>query len=200
MPVVEIISFHASEALIADPTLGHVGRDYLKKCEGCISLGRGFQSDDKTKVITVVVWESYGHYENMTKRDDYAGFLADFKCTLASGLLLQHVEFKSDPANAFHAPITEMSTFKVKEGHSQAELDGVIAEIAKNQHLAKGMYPPLAWGEVKQTPGTYILFIGWDSVEADMNSVKVAPNDALVAKLYEIADIDLKYVALDIFE
>lgn len=101
----------------------------------------------------------------MTERDDYPAFVESLKPTLASPLRIQHVEFDGDATAALTAPITEITVAKPKEGNTVADIEVVIAELKKNSHLVKGAYPPLAWGKVQQEAGTYVLAIGWDSVE-----------------------------------
>ncbi|KIM43415.1 hypothetical protein M413DRAFT_444241 [Hebeloma cylindrosporum] len=197
MPIVEIVSFTASPAALADVSLGDASLKYTKNAEGALSVVRGFQVEDKTRGYTVITWESLDHHKKMTERDDYPAFVESLKPTLASPLQIQHVQFDGDATAAFTAPVTEITIAKPKEGKTRADIEAVIEEIKKNSHLVKGAHPPLAWGKVQQEPEAYVLAIGWDSVEAHLTAVKVAPIDSLVAKLAEVADYDLKHVTLN---
>ncbi|KAF8956994.1 hypothetical protein BDZ97DRAFT_1763276 [Flammula alnicola] len=195
MPLVEIVHFSASEALIARPTLGDSFVDYLKKVDGCLGVSRGFQLEDKSRVFLFITWKTNEHYEKMRQRAEYPSFMASLK-PLGSDIFIQHIDFDVDIANAFSAPITEITTIKAKEGHTQEEVNAVVSEIRANQHLVKGGHPPIAWGQVKQTPELYILIIGWDSVEAHFASHKEPPIETITMKLIGVCEPETKHVAL----
>jgi hypothetical protein len=101
----------------------------------------------------------------MTERDDYPAFVESLKPTLGSPLHILHVEFDGDATAALTAPVTEIAVAKPKEGNTVADIEAIITELRKNSHLVKGVYPPLAWGKIQQEPETYVLAVGWDSVE-----------------------------------
>lgn len=92
--------------------------------------------------------------------------------SLASGTIsFQHIEFSADTTTAFNAPVTELTTIKAKEGKTQKDVGAVVSRIRDNQHLVKGGHPPIAWGQIKETPELSVLIIGWDSVEVCLQKI-----------------------------
>ncbi|KAF8956993.1 hypothetical protein BDZ97DRAFT_137718 [Flammula alnicola] len=165
MTIVEIVSFTASEALLADPSLGDAAVEYLKMAEGCQKALRGFQVKDKTKAYLVVTWDSYNSYEKLQKRGDYPSFVESMKENLSGAPVVQHLDFDVDSSNAFGAPVTELATITPKDGHSQEDLDVLLAEFREEASKTKSLTPPIAVGKIKQIPEAYLTALGWDGVE-----------------------------------
>ncbi|KAF8956991.1 hypothetical protein BDZ97DRAFT_1670599 [Flammula alnicola] len=163
MAITEFASFTASEAYLADSALGDAAVAYLKKAEGIV---HGFQVEDKTTAYIVITWDSYESFEKLLKREDYRPFMESMKANLAGPLVVQHIEFEIDSSNAFGAPVTELATMTLKDGHSLEEYSALIAEFNDSEvSQTKGLNPPIAIGKIKQTPGSYFTAVGWDSVE-----------------------------------
>lgn len=89
---------------------------------------------------------------------------------------MNHIPFNEDVTNALSAPTTEVITSKLKDGQAKdALLDESASTFTKALNEAAGVHPPAAVGESKENPGTFIVLIGWDSVEVRPSCVSVVP-------------------------
>ena len=86
---------------------------------------------------------------------------------------MNHIPFNEDVTNALSAPITEVITSKLKDGQTKDGLDESAGTFTKALNEAVGVHPPVAIGESKENPGTFIVLIGWDSVEVRPSCVLV---------------------------
>lgn len=64
---------------------------------------------------------------------------------------------------ALSAPVTEICTFKVKEGASTA--DALGEQVAALGNLLRPSTFGVAWGDCIEHPGTFVALLGWSSVE-----------------------------------
>lgn len=116
----------------------------------------------------MIVWQSFDFFTQASKHPDFLpGFMAHFSTLLtAPGPTVQFIDFDDDPTSAFSGPVTEFSTVKLKEGHTQAEVDEVTEQIKANVGGLEGVHLPLVRGPVRNTTQSeYAQAAGWDSIE-----------------------------------
>ncbi|EDR13795.1 uncharacterized protein LACBIDRAFT_292588 [Laccaria bicolor S238N-H82] len=169
MPVVEIASFVASEALLADHDLLKGALEHVSKVNGFISAYAGVQVEDKKTTYLAVVWETYEAHKALMDSPEYPALIEKLKPGLGGPLVMNHVPFNEDVTNALSAPTTEVITSKLKDPQAKdPRLDESAAFFTKALSEAVGAHPPVVYGESKENPGTLIVLIGWDSVEAHL--------------------------------
>jgi hypothetical protein len=95
---------------------------------------------------------------------EYPALIEKLKPALGGPLAMDHIPFNEDVTNALNAPVTQVITSKLKDGQAK---DGLLdaGTFTKALNEAVGAHPPVAFGESKENPGTFIVLIGWDSVE-----------------------------------
>ncbi|KIK07939.1 hypothetical protein K443DRAFT_604541 [Laccaria amethystina LaAM-08-1] len=165
MPVVEFASFVASEALLANHDLLEGAVDDISKVDGFISAYAGLKVEDKKTAYLAVVWETYESHKTLMDSPEYPALIEKLKPALGGPLAMDHIPFNEDVTNALNAPVTQVITSKLKDGQAK---DGLLdaGTFTKALNEAVGAHPPVAFGESKENPGTFIVLIGWDSVEA----------------------------------
>lgn len=80
-------------------------------------------------------------------------------------MTIVNVEFDKDHTVAFNAPVTEILTYKLKEGKAKEDLDAVLVELEAHYARAEGIRQPQTYGPVFELPGTFYSVIGWVSHE-----------------------------------
>ncbi|KDR82913.1 hypothetical protein GALMADRAFT_238564 [Galerina marginata CBS 339.88] len=202
----EFLSFNASGGLLADPSLAEPTYQYLKKADGCLSVRYGFQVEE-TRLLIIITWETYGHYQRITEREDYAAFITALPTNLASSLQIEVVEFNGDTSEALASPVTDTSIVTVKEGQTEQDINtrftltnemGVKLRVAEHPD---SKYPTLmVWGVVKDMPGSYIFLCGWDSIETHREYLKRSTEADLAPELQAIfsglIDLDVRHVSV----
>ena len=104
------------------------------------------------------VWKTIEHHEIMMKRLDYPDMVAGLKPFLRDGQMkMCHVEFNNDTAVAFTAPLTAISTLTMSESQNREDLVVLLGE--KINH-GQGSHAPIAWGEIQEEPGRYMVVAG----------------------------------------
>lgn len=183
MPVVEFASFVASEALLANRDLLAGALDDVSKVNGCLRAYAGLQVEDKKTVYLAIVWETYEAHKTLMDSPEYPALIEKLKPGLGGPLVMNHIPFNEDVTNALSAPTTEVITSKLKDGQAKdALLDESASTFTKALNEAAGVHPPAAVGESKENPGTFIVLIGWDSVEAHLAAREQDPRFKEYAK------------------
>jgi len=160
MPIVEFVSWSATNEYLQDfcsrvkPTL-----NYVQNADGCTSIYYGLEEEDPTIVWMIFVWKSIKHHEIMMKRPDYPDMVAELKPFLRDGQMrMRHVEFNNDTTTAFVAPTTAISTLTMSENQSLGDLSVLLSE--KLDEGRQHSHAPIAWGEIQEEPGKYMLVVG----------------------------------------
>ncbi|KAJ3500153.1 hypothetical protein NMY22_g19356 [Coprinellus aureogranulatus] len=196
MPVVEIATFPASEAFIADPTLlnGPI-TNILAKADGFISAYVGLQVEDRKTAYLVVVWQSLEAHQKLIADPIYPELGAQLKPALAGAINIQHVEFAGDATVAFNAPVTEVAIAKLKEGKAKEDFVAFIPTIVETSKAVPGIHGPGAYGEVIEEQRSFYLVLGWESVEAHKAVVSSGgPGKEVVAKFLDLVDMTVVHV------
>ncbi|KAF8158085.1 hypothetical protein B0H34DRAFT_440813 [Crassisporium funariophilum] len=195
MPVVELVNFLASEALLANNDLTAEPMKAFGKVEGCLSVHFGPQVEDKKTAYMMVAWETLEHHIAFTKSAVYPELMKALGPAVGGPLDVKHVHYNEDTTNALQAAVTEITTVKLKEGKSfEGDLKPIIDVISEKAPLAKGGNPPVAFGEYVETPGVYSMLIGWDSLEAHGEVVKQEPFAKLIPNLFATGDLTICHV------
>ena len=117
------------------------------------------------------VWESLEkHQAFMNDKAIYNPMLAAVASMFdLATLTMWHIRTTSEPFAALEAPITELTTFTLREGHSPAVLEALVQKIAHGLNEAS---KPNAAGIVDATCGTIledekvvVLIVGWTTFE-----------------------------------
>ncbi|KAJ3542491.1 hypothetical protein NMY22_g3502 [Coprinellus aureogranulatus] len=176
MPVVEIATFPASEAFIADPTLlnGPI-TNILAKADGFISAYVGFQVEDQKTAYLVVAQNQ-----------------------LSSGAIkIQHVEFAGrchpSPSTLL---LTEVANCQAEGGQGQGGFRRIHSyDSRKRLKPFQVIHDPGAYGEVIEEQRSFYLVLGWESVEAHKAVVSSGgPGKEVVAKFLDLVDMTVVHV------
>ncbi|KAF4617764.1 hypothetical protein D9613_006147 [Agrocybe pediades] len=199
MPVIEIASWTASDAYLADPKVLQPGIDYLKNVDGCISAYSGVAEEDGKTLYLLNIWETLEHHQTLMKRPGYPSVLG-FDPSVGEGTFtINHVEFIQDYKPAIDAPCTELLVFNLKEGKSTEDLYHGIDGIASKVHEINAQYAPVAYGEAleKDDRRVYAL-LGWDSKAKHLElTAGVAYFKPWVEKLREASAFKMVHVNLE---
>ncbi|KIM40865.1 hypothetical protein M413DRAFT_154881 [Hebeloma cylindrosporum] len=205
MPLVQILSFAASRALLSDSSLAKPFLEYLKKAEGCLNVIHGFQAEDSTRLMIFIFWKSSQDCDNLSKRDDYPLHIYELPTSLPSSLDIKKINFNKNPMRAFDAPVTDISIIKVKDDCPLEEVERTIASLKAlvirwkvENGLSDSAYPTyFAWGEVIGVPDTYGVSTGWDSVEGHVEVIKwIGENPENLVDISSIIEADIKHVTV----
>ncbi|KAF8895321.1 hypothetical protein BD779DRAFT_1668615 [Infundibulicybe gibba] len=163
MPVVEVLTFPASEDFISDRSaLLKPVLDRLIQVEGCLSIYHGLQFEDGKTAYLAVVWETYEHHLKLIETKGSDALLGTLKPLLAGAPEFQHAEMEN-PYGALSAPVNEFAYITVKEGQSKEDLIATLDTF--HQELGK-IGIPQAFGESREKPGTFVVLVGWKNKEA----------------------------------
>jgi quinol monooxygenase YgiN len=199
MPVPEIIVFAASDAYRADPKILKDALVQLSGIDGVQSSYIGYEFEEPTNVIWVIVYDTYEAHRSFVASDAFSKFLAACKPALASKPEPIHIKITTDPAKSISAPVTEFAYITLKPGQKMDDLAALISRLAQAINVAEGVHES-NWGVSIQKDDLYVGIIGWDNEEAHWNAVAVGtPCHAIITKIRGIADISLKHVALGKF-
>ncbi|KJA17459.1 hypothetical protein HYPSUDRAFT_1017863 [Hypholoma sublateritium FD-334 SS-4] len=195
MPSVEVVSFTASPALLADIKLADGVLDYLKNVEGCISIVKGYTIEEPTKVCMLITWDSYESYESMTRREDYGSLRENMKLLLAAPPTIYHVDFDVDISEAVAASFTEIAVLTPKEGYAVQEVTSVMKKMQGITAHYPGVMFGMPIGQIRDVSGSVLILAGWVSLEAPEETAKTSPFAELVADFLQISDLTNNHVS-----
>ncbi|KAF8887178.1 hypothetical protein BD779DRAFT_533802 [Infundibulicybe gibba] len=170
----EFLTFPASDAFIKNkgksfqPII-----DELKTREGCLKVYTGVQAEDKKTGYLLIVWGSYELHKKFIDDPNYGKIVQGLLPGYAGGLEtsdMQHIVFPQDPANALSAPISEFAFFVLKEGVKKEALLESLGVLSAEADKVTA-HAPSVYGESREHPNTFVLTIGWDSVEVTQTSL-----------------------------
>jgi len=198
-PVVEFVSLTASEALKASDTVGTEALNIVLESAGAQKVFRGMQAEDKATAYVAVGWDTLkAHQDLMDDKARYDPLLASLATTIAPGtqLTMVHVVFANHAAaiQALEDPAAELAWLTLKSLDQATALPGNMDSLEKALATASGRRS-YTWGKVVEKEDQYLLIVGWDTVEAHLNALKVNQNlSTTVAKTSELVEIDLVHV------
>ncbi|KAF5382663.1 hypothetical protein D9615_002902 [Tricholomella constricta] len=195
MPTVAVIRFPGSDAFVADPLVLKDALNILVKADGVISTYYGIQTEDGRSGYLVVIWETYEHHMNFKQHVSYPGLLTAVSLARSGPLDIQHVDFDRDAVLSFDVPATELVFMTPKAGVSLDDFHDKLATL--REHLIKDTTcHAIAVGASRENKGTWLMVLGWDSVQAHVDAVSEGIFPELVKNLFAVADIDLKHTNL----
>ncbi|TFK52579.1 hypothetical protein OE88DRAFT_1725182 [Heliocybe sulcata] len=198
-PVVEFVWYKASDEAKLTPTLGKEALDIVSSTPGAQKVFRGYQAEDDGITYVSVAWDSIkAHQDLMQDKARYDPVGASLGPTVAPGaqLSMVHAAFNNHEAavQAIEDPATELAFLTLKSADKASILRSSLDNLEKALATSPGRRS-YTWGKVVEKEDQYLLIIGWDSVEAHWDALKVDQNlSAAVAKMRESVDIDLVHV------
>ncbi|KAF8889980.1 hypothetical protein CPB84DRAFT_1785076 [Gymnopilus junonius] len=202
MPAVEIASFTATKAFLSDVSTAVFDKaiDAVKEIDGCSSVYRGFQHDDKTRAYVLIVWGSYETYVNATKSEGLSVLKVESnKLGLSfDDISIQLVALDDDPSPLLDAPLTDLWFSQPKLGHTDADLSSFIwsfvAQVNNDEYtdLQFADLPVWAFAVNKQNIGLNVYFGGWKGIEARkilFNNISYAN---FLKGVYEFSSFNIK--------
>ncbi|KZT23142.1 hypothetical protein NEOLEDRAFT_1031779, partial [Neolentinus lepideus HHB14362 ss-1] len=108
------------------------------------------------------VWESLEHHKALMDSASYAELIEPLKPGLAGQFEMVHVKFNKDPSKALGALVTEVVSIQVKEGKSEADLVELLDQASNIELPGASVF---TYGPVIEKPGSYIMAVGWPSIE-----------------------------------
>ncbi|KAH8077741.1 hypothetical protein BXZ70DRAFT_694967 [Cristinia sonorae] len=194
--VVELATFPATEAYKADPTVIHPALEIISKAKGARNIYHGLQYEDKATAYLVIIWDSLeDHHALLSDKDIYPKIMEGFATSIGGPHNLVHVAFKPLVAPIAHltAPISEFAVQTLKEGKTNADLEGFVWNPA-----VTGDGSQVVVGKVVEKEDQYVLLKGWESYEAHQNARN--GNDENVKKfityLHTVVDTSVAHVPL----
>jgi len=167
MPVVEIATFTASPALLANHDLAKGALDITAKSEGFTAAYSGLQVEDQKTAYLVIAWESLEAHKKAQASANYAEVQALLRPALASPLVMHHVDFTiGDYAIAFGAPVTHMIHSKLPPNADLEALTARNRTFGLTLAKAPGIRMPPCAGPTMEDPTVYWTAVGWESMEA----------------------------------
>ncbi|KAF7422424.1 hypothetical protein PC9H_010580 [Pleurotus ostreatus] len=200
MPLIEVLAVNVSDGFTKDPKVVYQLVNILKNVPGYITTYYGFQQEDKTKGYVLNVWETYEHHAALMQEPNYPEVVTAFSLMPAAPMpentVMDHVAFAPYPVTALDAPVTEMAILTLKEGQDAKVLNEELAKLAKALDAAKGAHPPCSFGASRQRPEHNVLLVGWDNVQAHLDSVygPGGPTD-VIERLGKLADVSFSHTA-----
>ncbi|GLB38386.1 hypothetical protein LshimejAT787_0502510 [Lyophyllum shimeji] len=197
MPSVEIVRFPGSEAFLTDPLVLEDALEILKKADGVIdSPYYGLQTEDGSTGYLIVKWETYEHHMRLTQQPHYQNLISALERARSGPLDLQHVDnFDKDVAPSLEAPATEFALITPKDGASLEAFQETLENLGENLLKEKTCHH-VAAGESREKEGTWVMVIGWDSVQAHVTAVAQGVFPELIKNLKNMATIEIKHANL----
>ncbi|KAI0648295.1 hypothetical protein C8Q79DRAFT_905382 [Trametes meyenii] len=206
LPTIEVVYKPATEAFRAAPQDASLVKgtfDILSAQKGQSPLPKyfGLQHEDKATAYLAIAWDTFEDHERlMNDKEEYPRLGATTEVYFVPGAkgTMFHVRSTSEPWKALEAPVTELAVFTLKDGHSKSELEQTVDAISKRLDvLGEPAGETLAsWGPTVEKDDVFALFVGWQSVEAHVNTVTTDKEIAdLITKVKTLSNLDLVHVA-----
>ncbi|KAF6747881.1 hypothetical protein DFP72DRAFT_587873 [Ephemerocybe angulata] len=193
MPVIEITSFEASEALLVNPSLFSMVLDIVSTAEGFISAYGGLQVEDKKTAYLSLTWESMECYKRAVANPRYPEMATKLSAAIVGNpdtLDYNFVEFRKDHTPSFDAPVTELCTMQLREGRKAEELEAVLEPMHNVIAAARfsGFHPPPTYGDFVGKSGLFLVTSGWDSAK-DHPAARNNTTKPWVDKIHETVEV-----------
>ncbi|KAF8073749.1 hypothetical protein FPV67DRAFT_1650552 [Lyophyllum atratum] len=195
MPIVEIERFLGSDAFVADPLVLKDALDILLDVDGVISVHYGIQTEDGRTGYLIVIWETYERCMDFEQQPSYVELQSCLSLARSSFLDSQHIDFDEDAAPSLEAPTTEIATLNPQPGVSLHNFH-IRAMLLREGLVHEETCHSVAWGESKEKKGSWILAIGWDSMQDHLDAVSTSMFPELIGSLEERAAIYVEHTNL----
>ncbi|KAF9450574.1 hypothetical protein P691DRAFT_758079 [Macrolepiota fuliginosa MF-IS2] len=171
MPVVEICSFAASEAFRKDPHLAHPAYELIRLQKGLQYIYEGVGIEEPNTVWLLLVWDSYDDHKALIDNEELYPKVTEAlgKC-IGGDFIMRHVEFNEITRIALTSPVSEIVALELRDKTSaerKEALKKVMVDMIEHCHTAPRAkdHPPFAYGETKESAGSFYFLGGWTSVE-----------------------------------
>jgi hypothetical protein len=188
MPVAEIVTFKASAAYLANPTIIVPACKKIAEYDGCLGTYTA-SMEDGTAAYLLVVWKTLDHYKKMMQHSGYAAVLAALAVVHTGPVSVLHYDMTDDPSKAFSAPLTVFSYSTLKDGKSKDAIKPFADAVGKYVDLSHGYSQ--GWGVEK--PNTLLAILGWASLDAHAKATKAPAFQGMVGDAMSIVTLDLKH-------
>ncbi|TFK40844.1 hypothetical protein BDQ12DRAFT_680132 [Crucibulum laeve] len=200
MPAIEFAVFPASEAFLKDEKVLYPAVDWVSKADGYIKSYYGIQSEDKKTLYLALFWDTYEHHKTLMESKEYAELIGLLKPSIGGKVDMQHVVFSDDATTVLTAPTTEIAIIKKKEGHSVESVKSAIHNLSTAVDKDNVSYVPSVYGPTVEDAETFLLAIGWDSVEAHTKAVETGADvKGLVGTLRSCTNISYVHVPFKVY-
>lgn len=170
MPIIEICSFTASEAFLEDPHLAHPAYELIRLRKGLRHIYEGIGIEEPNTIWLLLVWDSYeDHKALMDDQELYPKVGEALGKCIGANFLMRHVEFNETTRIALTSPVSEIVTLELKDKASAEQkkaLNEVMLDLIEHGHTAPRAkeHPPFAFGETRESAGSFYFLGGWTSV------------------------------------
>ncbi|KAG7440865.1 uncharacterized protein BT62DRAFT_937645 [Guyanagaster necrorhizus] len=193
MPDFELIIFSASEAYKANPAESiKPVVEWIKNVEGLLSFQHGLQVEDNKLGYLFLGWVSIERHKAMMEAESYKEIISLLgKHVLApgAGIDMQHVTYADLLEGVVSAPVTEIAIFKRKEGKTNDEVLKLWSEVFQPTIRSMEGHHAEALGPSIENEGTFVLTVGWESVEAHNVAIADENYQAKGAIMFGVVDL-----------
>ncbi|KAJ3535223.1 hypothetical protein NMY22_g6581 [Coprinellus aureogranulatus] len=172
MPVVEIATFQASDALLADPDLDFAALSILQNADGFL----GYYPS-----MLILSWETLEAHKNLHASPSFPELARTFRPAWEEPLTIIDVQFDKEHTVAFDAPLTQLLIHKPTEGKTGDDMNALVAKLANGYASTEGIHRPLVHGPVLEAPGSFVSAIGWNNLEAAASAEATTQSAKLLA-------------------
>ncbi|KAF5315386.1 hypothetical protein D9619_007467 [Psilocybe cf. subviscida] len=153
----------------------------IGRLDGCVSVVGGYELEDKRRAYVITAWTSYEAYHYTCNTRPVLSILNpafQLSPISISNTRIYHLTVDMHPCRTLSAPVTEIVVVSQRADLLFAQrawekrVDGCVVQLKAGLYAVDGAYPPLLWGEIKQMPGSYLMLVGWEGVEAHTKAVR----------------------------
>ncbi|KAF5360369.1 hypothetical protein D9756_004911 [Leucocoprinus leucothites] len=174
-PVLEILSFLASDALLQDETLTHPAFEQIRTWNGLERVYEGVSVDeeDPKRRWIIIQWTTYEDHKSLM--DDpvvYPKVIETLGKCFGGEVEMRHARFSDTTVMALSSPVTEVARIELKDTALKADFENGMRNFMDDAHhapIAKE-HAPFVFGETLESPGSYFFVGGWDSKQAHIDS------------------------------
>ncbi|KAI0046024.1 hypothetical protein FA95DRAFT_1596498 [Auriscalpium vulgare] len=166
----EIAYAPASEAYIKDQSIIRPAFEYLRHYDGVHEIFSGIELESPS-ILVAIDWDSIEAHEAYKNSPTYQGYINLLIPELAGAATVVSVHFVVSPAPALRAPLTEFLWITPKADEDKSVVATLEKLVAYGNNPQTGVIAA-SYGRAVETPGTYILVVGWSSVKAHVSERK----------------------------
>ncbi|KAF5369512.1 hypothetical protein D9758_002774 [Tetrapyrgos nigripes] len=185
MTIVEIFTFDATDAYVADPAGTWKDlKDSHSGLNGLLNFHHGPHVENASKGSCLVTWDKVESFEAVTSESRQSARTQAFSLAVKGNSQLQLFDIgTADITKITGAPVTELTVMKVKEGKTKADLNSIFEGLKKASEPLKACHGfEVGWSTKKGEEGTFLVLMGWDSMEDHLNSIQNVPDYSAISQ------------------
>ncbi|KAJ3557809.1 hypothetical protein NP233_g11648 [Leucocoprinus birnbaumii] len=175
-PVLELLSFLASDDFKKDASLTHPTFELIEGWRGLQRVYEGVSVDDEdpNRRWLILIWETFeDHKSLMDDQAVYPKVLENLGKCLGGDVEMRHVQFGDTTATALSSPVVEIAKLELKLGANKDEFESHMRDFMEH---AKGAprskeHAPFTFGQTRESESSYFFMGGWDSKQAHLDCV-----------------------------